>query len=298
MAMDVFVTGASGWIGSAVVDDLLEAGHAVTGLARSDASAAALEAKGARVRRGDLDDLDSMRTGAEKAEAVIHLANKHDWSNPANSNAAERAAVQTIGDELAGSNRPFLLASGVAALTQGRPATESDASPFHGPESPRGGSENLALEFVERGVHTVSVRFAPTVHGARDTGFIATIAAVARQQGVSGYPGDGTNRWAAVHRSDAARLVTLGLERAPAGARLHAVAEQGVSTRAIAEAIGAALDLPVRSIAPDQVGEHFGWLSGFFAMDLTASSDATRSLLSWSPTGPTLVADIAAGAYS
>jgi nucleoside-diphosphate-sugar epimerase len=203
--MRVFVTGASGWIGSAAVDELLAAGHEVTGLARSDASAAALQAKGVRARRGDLDDLASIRAGAQAAEAVIHLANKHDWSNPAASNAAERAAVQTIGDALAGTNRPFLLASGVAALAQGRHATEDDASPFHGAGSPRGGSENLAFEFIDRGVHSVSLRFAPTVHGAGDHGFIAAIAAVAREKGVSGYPGDGTNRWAAVHVSDAAR---------------------------------------------------------------------------------------------
>ena len=213
--MRVFVTGASGWIGSATVDELLGAGHEVTGLARSDASAAAIQAKGAHVLRGDLDDLASIRAGAEAAEAVIHLANKHDWSNPAGTIAAERAAIQTIGDALAGTDRPFLFASGVAGLTQGRPATEDDASPFHGPDSPRGGSENLALEYVDRGVHAVSLRFAPTVHGTGDHGFIAIIAAVAREKGVSGYPGEGTNRWAAVHRSDAARLVALGLAKAP-----------------------------------------------------------------------------------
>ena len=296
--MRVFVTGASGWIGSATVDELLAAGHEVTGLARSDASAAALRAKGARVRRGDLDDLASIRAGAADAEAVIHLANKHDWSDPAGTAAAERAAVQTIGDALAGTGRPFLLASGVASLTWGRPATEDDASRFHGPDSPRGGSENHALEFTGRGVHTVSLRFAPTVHGVGDHGFIAIIAATARQKGVSGYPGDGTNRWAAVHRSDAARVVGLGLAKAPAGTRLHAVAEVGVPTRDIAEALGRALGLPVTSIDPDDVPGHFGWIGTFFSMDLTATSTATQELLGWRPAGPALIEDIDAGAYS
>jgi nucleoside-diphosphate-sugar epimerase len=296
--MRVFVTGASGWIGSAVVGELLAAGHEVTGLARSDSSAAALEARGVQVQRGDLDDLDSIRVGSEAAEAVIHLANKHDWSDMAGTNAAERAAVQAIGDTLAGSTRPFLLASGVAALAPGRPATEDDPSPFHGLDSPRGGTENLALEFVDRGVHTVSLRFSPTTHGTGDHGFIAIIAAAAREKGVSGYPGDGSNRWAAVHVSDAAKLVRVGLEKAPAGARLHAVAEEGVTTREIAEAIGRAFDLPVQSIAADDVAEQWSWIGGFFAMEMSASSARTRELLGWEPTGPTLVEDIDGGAYS
>ncbi|GAA2871585.1 SDR family oxidoreductase [Nonomuraea rubra] len=296
--MRVFVTGASGWIGSAVTDELLAGGHEVTGLARSDKSAAALEGRGARVRRGDLDDLDGIRLGAQDAEAVIHLANKHDWSDPAGTAAAERAAVQAIGESLAGTGRPFLIASGIAGLVRGRPATEDDASPFHGPDSPRGGSENLALEFAGRGVHSVSLRFAPTVHGTGDHGFIAVLAAIARQKGVSGYPGDGANRWAAVHVRDAARLVSLGLDKAPAGARLHAVAEEGVPTRVIAEAIGRAFDLPVASIAPGDVPDHFGWIGTFFGMDLAATSTATQNLLGWTPTGPALVEDLDGGAYA
>jgi nucleoside-diphosphate-sugar epimerase len=296
--MRVFVTGASGWIGSATVDELLAAGHEVTGLARSDASAAAVAAKGAHVLRGDLDDLASIRAGAEAAEAVIHLANKHDWADMAGSAAAERAAVQAIGDVLAGSERPFLLASGVAALAKDRPATEDDPSPFHGPDSPRGGSENLAFEFIDRGVRSVSLRFAPTVHGAGDHGFIAILTAVAREKGFAGYPGDGTNRWAAVHRSDAARMVTLGLEKAPAGSRLHAIAEDGIPTRDIAEAIGRSLGLPVAAVATEDVSNHFGWIGMFFGMDLAATSTVTRELLSWTPAGPTLIEDLDAGAYA
>jgi len=243
--MNVFVTGASGWIGSAAVDELLAAGHQVTGLARSDASAASLAAKGVAVRRGDLDDLDAIRAGAAEAEAVLHLANKHDWSDPAASNRAERGAVEALVAVLEGTGRPLLLASGTAGLAQGRPATEADRSPFHGPEAPRGGSENLALDAVARGVHAVSLRFAPTVHGTGDHGFVASIVAVARETGVSAYPGDGSNRWPAVHRSDAARAVALGLEKAAAGDVLHVLAEEGVSTRASAEAIGRAYGLPV-----------------------------------------------------
>lgn len=198
--MQVFVTGASGWIGSAAVDELIAAGHQVTGLARSDASAAALEAKGVTLRRGDLDDLDSIRAGADEAEAVVHLANKHDFEHPAISNKAERDAVEAIGGVLAGSDRAFLLAAGAAGLTQGRPATEQDPSPFHGPDAPRGGSENLALGYADRGVRAVSVRFAPTVHGAGDHGFIAALVAIAKAKGAAAYVGEGTNRWSAVHR--------------------------------------------------------------------------------------------------
>ena len=296
--MRVFVTGASGWIGSATVDELLGAGHQVVGLARSDGSAASLEAKGVTVLRGDLDDLDALRRGTADADAVAHLANKHDWNNPAESNRAERAAVETLAEALAGSDRPFVLAAGVAGLAQGRPGTEADPSPAVGPDSPRGGSENLALDYVDRGVRTISARFAPTVHGMRDHGFIAYITAAARRHGVSAYVGDGSAAWSAVHRSDAARLVRLGLEQAPAGSRLHAVAEEAIPTREIAEAIAEALGVPVTSIAPEDAVEHFGFIGRFFALDMSASSNRTRELLDWTPTGPTLIEDIKAGAYT
>ena len=294
--MRVFITGASGWIGSPSVDQLLADGHEVVGLARSDASAATLEAKGALVRRGDLDDLESIRAGAETADAVIHLANKHDFDNPAVSNSAERAAVQTIVDVLAGSDRPFLLASGVG-VAGGRALTEQDPSPHHGPDSHRGGSENLALDYVEKGVRTVVARFAPTVHGDGDYGLIAVLVGIARAKGVSGFVGDGTGRWPAVHRSDAARLVSLGIQKASAGDLLHAIGEEGIPTREIAEAIGRGLDLPVTSIAPDDAQAHFGWIGGFFGMDLPTSSAHTQQLLDWTPTGPTLLEDLATDSY-
>jgi nucleoside-diphosphate-sugar epimerase len=297
--MRVFVTGASGWIGSATVDELLGAGHEVVGLARTDSAAAGLDAKGAVVLRGDLDDLEILRRGATDAEAVIHLANKHDWSDPAESNRAERAAVETLAEALAGTDRPFVLASGVAGLTaDGRPAAETDSTPAVGPDSPRGGSENLALDYVDRGVRTISARFAPTVHGAGDHGFIAVLVAAARRHGVSAYVGDGSSAWSAVHRSDAARLVRLGLEQAPAGTRLHAVAEERIPTRQIAEAIGQALDLPVTSVAPEDAVGHFGFLGRFFGMELSGSSRLTRETFSWTPSGPTLAEDIACGAYA
>lgn len=296
--MRVFVTGASGWIGSASVRELLNAGHEVVGLARSDASAAALESAGATVLRGDLDDLEGLLAGARDAEAVLHLANKHDFEHPEVSDKAERDAVQTFLDELAGSGRPLLLASGVAVPGLERPLVEDDRSPFHGPDSPRGGAENLALSYADRGVRPVSLRFAPTVHGTGDHGFVAALVGIARQRGVSAYVGDGSGRWPAVHVADAARLVRLALEDANGPAVVHAVAEEGVATHDIAEAIGRSLDLPVTSVAPQQAMEHFGWLGMFFGMDLPASSAQTRERLGWTPTGPTLLEDLAQGAYA
>ncbi|MBP1302714.1 MULTISPECIES: NAD-dependent epimerase/dehydratase family protein [unclassified Curtobacterium] len=296
--MHVFVTGASGWIGSHTVDDLLAAGHDVTGLARSDAAAAALETKGVTVLRGDLDDLGALARGAAGAEGVLHLANKHDWSDQAATNATERAAVETLANALVGTDRPFVVASGVAALAPGRPAEERDPSPFTGVDSPRGGSENRALDFVDQGVRTIAARFSPTTHGVGDHGFVAYLTSVALERGVSGHVGDGSNCWAAVHVSDAARMVRLGLEQAPAGARLHAVAEEGIPTRDIAAAIGDALGLPVTSIDPSDASAHFGFIGGFFGAEMSASSTATQELLGWEPVGPSLLEDIAAGAYA
>ncbi|MFE6074263.1 SDR family oxidoreductase [Paenibacillus sp. NPDC057886] len=295
--MKVFVTGATGWIGSAAVDELLRAGHKVFGLARSDASAASLEAKGAIVLRGDLDDLDSLRRGATEADAVVHLANKHDWANPAESDRAERAAVETLAEALVGTDRPFMVANGMSGLVQGRSVLETDSSPAVGPDSARGGAENLALDYIGRGVRTIIIRFAPTVHGIGDWGFVNFLVNAARKQGVSGYIGDGSNTWSAVHRSDAAKLIRLGLEKAPAGSRLHAVGEEAITTRRIAEAIGHSLGIPVKSIAPEEAQSHFGFVGSFFKLSMTGSSEWTSELLAWKPAGPTLAEDITAGAY-
>ncbi|MEZ0065945.1 nucleoside-diphosphate-sugar epimerase [Streptacidiphilus sp. MAP12-20] len=296
--MRVFVTGASGWIGSAVTDELLAHGHKVVGLARSDEAAAALDAKGATAHRGSLDDLDSLASAAAAADGVIHLAFKHDFSDYVGAGRSEHAAVQRMLDTLESSDRPFLLASGLASGVVGRPLTEDDASPFHGAESMRGGSENLALSYAGRGVRPVALRFAPTVHGMGDHGFTATLTKIAKEHGAAGYIGDGSTRWAAVHRSDAALMVRLALEKAPAGSRMHAVDEGGLPSRDIATAIGDSLGLPTASVAPEDAEAHFGWIGRFFGMDVTASSARTRELLDWTPTGPTLFEDIAAGAYA
>lgn len=296
--MNVFVTGPTGWIGSAVVDQLLATGHEVTGLARSDASAATLAANGAKVHRGELDDLDALRRGTEASDAVVHLAFKHDFSDLAASSLAERNAVQALCESLEGSGRPLLLASGLAFLTPGRQVTEDVPSPAHGVESLRGGAENLALEWVKRGVNPIICRFPPSVHGDGDPGFTAALVQTAKQRGVSAYIDDGANRWSATHRSDAARIVQLALDTpAPAGSILHAAAENGVPTRQIAEAIGRGLHLPVAAVPASAAQEHFGWLAMFFGLDVAASSKATRTLLDWTPSGPTLIEDIDSGSY-
>lgn len=295
--MRVFVTGASGWIGSAVTDELLTHGHEVVGLARSAEAAAALEAKGATAHRGNLDDLDSLASAAAAADGVVHLAFNHDFSDYAGAGRGEHAAVQRMLDTLEGSDRPFLLASGLASDVVGRPVTEDDPSPHHGADSLRGGSENLALAYADRGVRPVALRFAPTVHGMGDHGFVATLTAIAKQRGAVGYIGDGSTRWAAVHRSDAGRMVRLALEKAPAGSRMHAVAESGLPSRDIAAALADYLGLRTVSVAPADAEAHFGWIGYFFGMDVIASNARTRELLGWTPTGPTLYDDIAAGAY-
>lgn len=295
--MRIFVTGASGWIGSAVTDELLANGYEVAGLARTDEAAAAIEAKGATAHHGSLDDLDSLASGAAAADGVIHLAFKHDFSDYAGAGRTENAAVQTMLDKLEGSDRPFLIASGLASATGGL-LTEQDASPFVGADSMRGGSENLALSYAERGVRPVALRFSPTVHGARDHGFTARLTQIAQERGAAGYIGDGSNSWAAVHRSDAARMVRLALEKGPAGSRMHAVAEEGLPTRDIAAAIGKYLGVPTVSVTPEDAEAHFGWIGRFFGMNITATSTSTRELLGWTPTGPTLFEDIAAGAYA
>jgi nucleoside-diphosphate-sugar epimerase len=305
--MRVFVTGASGWIGSAVVPELIGAGHEVVGLARSDDSAAALTAAGADVQRGTLDDLDGLRSAAAASDGVIHLAFKHDLAftgNMAGAAEADRSAIETLGEALAGSHRPFLIASGFLGLAPGRVATErdmpelspADASSTGGPAT-RAANAQMTLSFASRGVRSSVVRLPPTVHGDGDNGFIAFVVGIARDKGVSGYIGDGANRWPGVHRFDAASLFRLGLERAPAGSVLHAVADEGVPTRDIAEVIGRHLDLPVVSIPHEQAGEHFGFMAAFLGIDSPASSALTRQLLGWEPTHLGLIEDLEQGHY-
>jgi len=304
--MRVFVTGASGWIGSAVVPELLGAGHQVVGLARSDASAAALAAAGAEVRRGSLDDLETLRKEAAAADGVIHLAFKHDLAFTGNFQGAadaDRRAVEVFGDTLAASERPLVIASGTLGVAPGRLATERDghtpdtaAALGEGPRT-RWQTAELVLGFADRGVRSSVLRLPPTVHGDGDHGFMATLVGIARDKGVSGYIGDGTNRWPAVHRLDAARAAHLALETAPAGSTLHAVADEGVPVREIAEVIGRHLNIPVASIPKDKAADHFTWLADFLSIDAPASSALTRNLLDWQPTHPRLIEDLEQGHY-
>jgi nucleoside-diphosphate-sugar epimerase len=304
--MRIFVTGASGWIGSAVVPELLGAGHRVVGLARSDASADALTAAGAEAYRGSLDDLDDLRSAAAASDGVIHLAFKHDIAfsgDFAGAAAADRSAIDTIGDALAGSDRPFVIASGTLGLAPGRVATEGDGREDPGSGGEAGGFDARrtnalrVLSLADRGVRSCVLRLPPTVHGDGDNGFIAAAVGIARDKGVSGYIEGGANRWPAVHRIDAASLFRLALEQAPAGSVLHAIDDEGVPVKDIAEVIGRHLDVPLVDIAYEDAGAHFGWLAPMLAIDGPASSARTRELMGWHPTQPGLIEDLDKGHY-
>ena len=289
--MDIFVTGASGWIGSAVVPELIAAGHGVVGLARSDEAAARITSLGARARRGDLADLAGLTEAAAESDGVVHLGYHHDFAQMAEAAELDRGALTAFGDALAGTGKPLLFASGLIGVSH------EDDRPAEGGH-PRVASAAHAFALADRGVRVVAMRFAPTVHGQGDYGFVAELARVARERGVSTYVGDGANVWPAVHVSDAGRLVTLALAGAPAGSAVHAVAEEGVPTKAIAEAIGRGLAVPTESIPESEATEKLGWIGMFFARDLRASSEQTRTTLGWEPTGPTLLEDLDAGHYT
>ncbi len=288
--MRIFVTGASGFIGRHVLQELIAGGHQVLGLARSDASAKAVAASGADVHRGDLEDLSSLTSGADAADGVIHLGFNHDFSDFHKNFEVDRNAIETLGAVLRGSDRPLIVASGLAGLGgPGKIATEADSVPPDFP-FPRV-SEQTALALVSDGV-SASVMRLPQVHDASKQGLVTFAIKTARAKGVSAYVGDGANRWAAAHISDVARLYRLALEKHEAGAKYHAVAEEGVPFREIAEAVGRGLNLPVVSIAPEEGPGHFGWWGGFAGADLRASSAATKEKLGWNPAGPGLLADL------
>jgi nucleoside-diphosphate-sugar epimerase len=294
--MRVFVTGGTGFVGSAIVQELIGAGHQVVGLARSDAGAKLLAAAGAQVQRGDLDDLESLRTGAAQSDGVIHAAFSHDWSKFTDSCAQDQRAIDTLGAALDGSGRLLLVTGGLAVIAQGRLATESDPPVPVSASYPRA-SEAAAAVLENHGVHTSVVRLSQ-VHDTHKQGLITRLIALAREKGVSAYIGEGLNRWAAVHVLDAARLYRVALEKHETAARFHAVAEEGVPLRQIAEAIGRGLGVPTVSMAPEEAAEHFGFLAAFAGLDLQGSSARTREKLGWNPTGPTLLADLENMHYS
>ena len=294
--MRLLVTGASGWIGSASVTQLIAAGHHVLGLARTDEAAAKVAALGAEVVRGTLDDLAGLRAAAMKADGVVHLGYNHDFSQMAAAAQTDRAAIDVFADVLQGTGGPLLIASGTLGLAPGRVGTETDMpdAAVH----PRVANAAYTLGLAGRGIRSIVVRFAPTVHGAGgDHGFVAVLARIAREKGVSAFIGEGANRWPAVNRLDAGKLVQLAVDQATPGSVVHAVAEEGIATRDIAAALGKFLDVPVESIPADRAAAHFDWLGMFFGADAPASSARTRELLGWQPTHSTLLQDIAAGHY-
>ena len=295
--MRVFVTGATGFVGTAIVQELIGAGHQVLGLARSDASAQKLIAAGAEVHRGDLEDLESLRSGADQADGVIHAGFIHDFTRFAEVCGIDKIAIETIAEVMAGSDRPFIVTSGTALVSPGKLASEDIIPPVN-PAWPRA-SEQSADAAAEKGVRAAVVRLSPSVHGDGDKhGFIPIMVNIAKEKGVSAYIGKGQNRWNAVHRSDAAHLFRLALENASPKARYHASAEEAITVKIIAEAIGKQLDLPVISIAPENAAEHFGWFAQMAAIDCPSSSIWTQEQLNWQPTHSTLLTDIKNDIYT
>ncbi|MDR3560389.1 MAG: SDR family oxidoreductase [Negativicutes bacterium] len=297
--MRIFVTGATGFIGSMVVHELLEARHQVVGLARSDRAAAALTAACADVHRGALEALDSLRSGATAADGVIHLAYT-SFTNAAeytNTGIVDLRAVEAIGTALEGSNKPFVVTSGTLGLKLGRLGTEEDAGDPDSPAAPRVASENAAIALAGRGVRSSVIRLAPSVHGPGERGFIPILINIARTKGFSAYVDDGSNRWPAVHRLDAARLFRLAVEVAPAGSRLHGVGDEGVPFRVIAEVIGRHLNLPVVSISHKEADAHFGWVSFVVSADNPTSNKLTQEIVGWRPVHPALIPDLEQGHY-